>query len=176
MNILIRSRQNSQHVSNSLPLVPIYQVIKYSFKLNCNDSQQTSHSPPLLSHTPTPYDCAFPFKEIALNRMHRQIVSTIRGPHFFFGLPNLSYASWNLIIENTTERERLEFLGDALIGSAVSEQLCRYWPNECPRFYTVRKLQLIQVLDILLICFHSVGTQHPNMQCDICASYVEGRT
>lgn len=80
--------------------------------------------------------------------MHRSIVSTIQGPHFFFGLPKLSPASWNLIVDNTKERERLEFLGDALIGSTVAEQLCRYWPNECPGFYTVRRLQLVQSLDI----------------------------
>lgn len=137
MNILIRSRQNSQHVSNSLP---IYQVIKFG----SNTPSRTdfaSHSPPLLSHAPTPHDYAFPFKEIALNRMHRQIVSTIRGPHLFFCLPNPNQTSVTVpgTSSSRTPQEgtqRLDFLGDAWIGSAVSEQLCRYWPNECPRFYS----------------------------------------
>ncbi|KAF8202850.1 ribonuclease III domain-containing protein [Pholiota molesta] len=49
---------------------------------------------------------------------------------------SLSQASWDIVLHDSRERERLEFLGDALIGASISEELFRCWPNEGPGFYT----------------------------------------
>ncbi|KAF9481023.1 ribonuclease III [Pholiota conissans] len=78
----------------------------------------------------------FPFSDRISDSMQRRVVSVIQSPQFIFELPSLSTASWNMILYDGHRRERLEFLGDALIGASISEELFRCWPNEGPGFYT----------------------------------------
>jgi len=78
----------------------------------------------------------FPFKD-GCDAMQRALVGHLNDPNYAFSLPNLASHSWNLILNDRQEMERLEFLGDALIGAFVSEELLRLRPNEGPGFYTV---------------------------------------
>lgn len=79
----------------------------------------------------------FPFTNPKCHFMQRAVVSFIESPKFFFRLPALTNRSWTLVNNPSAERERLEFLGDALIGSCISEELFRCRPHEGPGFYTV---------------------------------------
>ena len=74
--------------------------------------------------------------------MQRELVAFVGTPAFAFELPPLSDASWNRICNDCQERERLEFLGDALISASISEELFRCRPQETPGFYTVCSLFL----------------------------------
>ena len=80
----------------------------------------------------------FPFKNPLCDAMQRDLVALVRTPEFAFELPLLSDSSWNLICHDHKERERLEFLGDALISASISRELFRCQPDETPDFYTVR--------------------------------------
>ncbi|KAF8971406.1 ribonuclease III domain-containing protein [Flammula alnicola] len=82
---------------------------------------------------------AFPFTNPLADKMQRSVVGVIESPDFVFELPDLSSASWEVICNNNRERERLEFLGDSLIGAFVSGELFLRWPNEGPGFYTVAR-------------------------------------
>jgi hypothetical protein len=98
-----------------------------------NSSSITAHAHKIV----LPRMSMFPFVDPKSDRMQRRVVSVIQHPHFVFGLPSLSQASWDIVLHDSRERERLEFLGDALIGASISEELFRCWPNEGPGFYTV---------------------------------------
>jgi len=74
--------------------------------------------------------------------MQRDLVALLRTPEFAFELPLLGDVSWNLICNDRQERERLEFLGDALISASISRELFRCRPDESPGFYTVGSLIL----------------------------------
>lgn len=83
---------------------------------------------------------AFPFKDPLVNHLHRQVVAKIRHSDYYFELPYLNEKSWTTICDNKSERERLEFLGDALIGAFIAEELYRQKPDGGPGYYTVRLL------------------------------------
>ncbi|CAA7258666.1 unnamed protein product [Cyclocybe aegerita] len=78
----------------------------------------------------------FPFSDLLCDAMQRSLVSLIMNPACLFLLPTLTDRTWDLICNNEEERERLEFLGDALVGASVSEELFRCRPHEGPGFYT----------------------------------------
>ena len=82
----------------------------------------------------------FPFKDSLCDAMQRDLVALVRTPEFAFELPLLGDVSWNLICNDHQERERLEFLGDALISASISRELFRCRPDESPGFYTVGSL------------------------------------
>ncbi|KAF8168186.1 hypothetical protein B0H34DRAFT_684514 [Crassisporium funariophilum] len=79
---------------------------------------------------------AFPFVDGEINYLHRSIVTKIQQEDYLFELPSLNEISWRTILNNAAERERLEFVGDALIGAAVAEELYRAKPDGSPGFYT----------------------------------------
>lgn len=76
-------------------------------------------------------------KDGLLKEMHRSILDHIRRPSFSFALPQLNAEAWKIICTDPRARERLEFLGDSLVGTQVSEGLLQHWPSEAPGFYTV---------------------------------------
>ena len=81
---------------------------------------------------------AFPFKDPQTDRLHRGVVAKIQSSDYDFQLPLLNDKSWSTICDNAQERERLEFLGDALIGAYIAEELYRQRPDGGPGYYTVR--------------------------------------
>ncbi|KAF8905504.1 ribonuclease III domain-containing protein [Gymnopilus junonius] len=78
----------------------------------------------------------FPFTDPRCHLMQRAAVALIESPKFFFTLPALTHKSWTLVNTPSAEKQRLEFLGDALIGSCISEELFHCRPHEGPGFYT----------------------------------------
>ena len=67
---------------------------------------------------------AFPFnKGTVSDSIQRHVVEKINSSDFVFELPPLSDAAWSSICNNSAERDRLEFVGDALMSGAVSEEL-----------------------------------------------------
>lgn len=81
---------------------------------------------------------AFPFKDPQADYLHRKVVAEIQSPDYHFGLPHLTEPSWSTICNNASERERLEFVGDALIGAFIAEELYKQRPDGGPGYYTVR--------------------------------------
>jgi len=80
---------------------------------------------------------AFPFKDPQTNHLHRSVVATIQRLDYHFQLPCLNERSWTTICNDASERERLEFVGDALIGAFIAEELYRRRPDGGPGYYTV---------------------------------------
>lgn len=81
---------------------------------------------------------AFPFnKGTVSDSIQRHVVEKINSSDFVFELPPLSDAAWFSICNNSAERDRLEFVGDALMSGAVSEELYRIRVQGSPGFYTV---------------------------------------
>ncbi|KAE9408172.1 hypothetical protein BT96DRAFT_914134 [Gymnopus androsaceus JB14] len=58
---------------------------------------------------------------------------------FNFQLPTLSQSSWDTIVGNGEERERLEFTGDAYMTAAVGENLYSVFPDGSPFLYTISR-------------------------------------
>ncbi|EDR14953.1 uncharacterized protein LACBIDRAFT_320454 [Laccaria bicolor S238N-H82] len=80
---------------------------------------------------------AFPFnKGTVSDSIQRHVVDKIYSSHFVFELPPLSDAAWSSICNNSAERDRLEFVGDALMSGTVSEELYRIRIQGSPGFYT----------------------------------------
>ncbi|KAF4623056.1 hypothetical protein D9613_001734 [Agrocybe pediades] len=70
-----------------------------------------------------------------------KVVELIDSSIYDFELPFLTRDIWQSIIDNDEEKERLEFVGDALIGSCVAQELLRLLPHGTPGFYTcIRKV------------------------------------
>lgn len=81
---------------------------------------------------------AFPFQKGTLpDSIQRHVVGKINSSDFVFELPPLSEGAWSSICNNSAERDRLEFVGDALMSGAVSEELYRIRVEGSPGFYTV---------------------------------------
>lgn len=101
---------------------------------------------------------AFPFRDPQTDYLHRKVVAEIQHSDYHFHLPYLNETSWSTICNNASERERLEFVGDALIGAFIAEELYKQRPNEGPGYYTVRTitqptrsvLKVIQIARIVL--------------------------
>ena len=83
---------------------------------------------------------AFPFKDLQTDYLHRKVVAEIQRSDYHFHLPQLNETSWSTICNNSSERERLEFVGDALIGAFIAEELYKRRPDGGPGYYTVRTI------------------------------------
>ena len=68
------------------------------------------------------------------------VIEAIRKPDFDAALPPLSDATWARLLAGSAddERERLEFLGDALMYATVGTLLYQQIPRGSPHLYTVR--------------------------------------
>jgi len=88
-----------------------------------------------------PMSSSFPFLPNSMRGfIQKNLVSVIYSHHFSFQLPQLTEACWELISHNDEERERLEFVGDALMSACIAIDLYGTYPNGTPGFYTVRDL------------------------------------
>jgi len=85
---------------------------------------------------------AFPRDAIA-DELHKQVIQTIYDPSFVFQLPQLSDATWDVLCYNDEERERLEFVGDALMGALVAQQLYESFQLGTPYLYTIARMALV---------------------------------
>ena len=68
------------------------------------------------------------------------LIVAINDPSFNFTLPELCISTWDDLLTSTNashERERLEFVGDALMHACVSLELYRLFPDATPGLYTV---------------------------------------
>jgi len=90
----------------------------------------------------------FPFTDPRCDYMQRMVVDLIESSDFLFELPDLPMDIWQAIIRNEAEKQRLEFLGDALIGSYISELLLHTCPQRHPGFYTVSMTQIALYLTL----------------------------
>jgi hypothetical protein len=119
---------------------------------------------------------AFPFqKGTAPDSIQRHVVEKVYASDFVFELPLLSDTAWSSICNNSAERDRLEFVGDALMSGAVSEELYRIRLQGSPGFYTVGffstySLPLIYIKQITL-----ERAKCSNCQFHFCSSYAQAR-
>ncbi|KAF8832271.1 hypothetical protein HHX47_DHR1001590 [Lentinula edodes] len=70
-------------------------------------------------------------------QLQNRLFRFIDQANFDFALPKLSRPTWEIIINDNDERERLEFIGDFYMAAAVGENLCRSLPNGTPHQYTL---------------------------------------
>lgn len=64
------------------------------------------------------------------------IVATINDPDYSFSLPQLS--DWESVVSSSAdEKQRLEFVGDAVMHLSVALYLYRLFPDAAPGLYTV---------------------------------------
>ncbi|KAF8560295.1 ribonuclease III [Imleria badia] len=63
------------------------------------------------------------------------VVATINDPNYSFSLPQLS--DWESVVSSSAdEKQRLEFVGDAVMHLSVALYLYRLFPNAAPGLYT----------------------------------------
>ena len=68
--------------------------------------------------------------------LQNAVVAAINDPNYSFSLPQL--ADWDSVVSSSVdEKQRLEFVGDAIMHLSVSLYLYRLFPNAAPGFYTV---------------------------------------
>lgn len=68
--------------------------------------------------------------------LQNAIVAVINDPNYSFSLPKLS--DWESIVSSSAdEKQRLEFVGDAVMHLSVALYLYRLFPNAAPGLYTV---------------------------------------
>lgn len=75
------------------------------------------------------------------NFIQNKLIAAINDPTFKFDLPFLQQTAWNRVLQNTRfdddERERLEFVGDAIMHFCVGLELYELYPEGTPHLYTV---------------------------------------
>jgi hypothetical protein len=73
--------------------------------------------------------------------IQNKLILAINDPAFKLVLPELRQSSWNRVLlpdpSNDDERERLEFLGDALMHISVALELYKLYPEGTPHLFTV---------------------------------------
>jgi len=74
--------------------------------------------------------------------VQKSLFTLIDKPDFNFRLPTLSQTTWDNIVHDDEERERLEFTGDAYMTAAVGDALYRVMPQGSPFLYTVARSAL----------------------------------
>ncbi|KAG7099134.1 hypothetical protein E1B28_001006 [Marasmius oreades] len=74
--------------------------------------------------------------DLGYKHIQRNIVELIKNPHFHLQLPKLSDDSWNKMLRDSLERDRLEFLGDALMTSFVAQRLYRFLSEGTAHYYS----------------------------------------
>lgn len=68
--------------------------------------------------------------------LQNAIVAAINDPNYSFSLPKLS--DWESIVSSSAdEKQRLEFVGDAVMHLSVALYLYRLFPDAAPGLYTV---------------------------------------
>lgn len=68
--------------------------------------------------------------------LQNAIVDVINDPNYSFSLPKLS--DWESIVSSSVdEKQRLEFVGDAIMHFSVALYLYRLFPDAAPGLYTV---------------------------------------
>lgn len=68
--------------------------------------------------------------------LQNAIIATINDPSYSFSLPKLS--DWESIVSSSgDEKQRLEFIGDAVMHLSVALYLYRLFPDATPGLYTV---------------------------------------
>jgi dsRNA-specific ribonuclease len=65
------------------------------------------------------------------------LIVAINDPSFNFTLPELGVSTWDDLLTRSDERERLEFVGDALMHACVALELYKVFPDATPGLYTV---------------------------------------
>lgn len=64
------------------------------------------------------------------------IIATINDPNYSFSLPRL--ADWeSIVVSSADEKQRMEFVGDAVMHLSVALYLYRLFPDATPGLYTV---------------------------------------
>ena len=74
------------------------------------------------------------------------LIVAMQEPSFVFALPQLRLSTWDdLLMRNdaSCERERLEFVGDALMHTCVALQLYKLFPQGTPGLYTVSLFRIL---------------------------------
>lgn len=78
-----------------------------------------------------------------------RLIAAIEDPTFKFELPKLMQATWDSVLQPTRfdddERERLEFLGDAILHICVALELYKLFPLGTPHLYTVGTADLFYI-------------------------------
>lgn len=119
--------------------------------------------------------------------LQNAIVATINDPNYSFSLPKLS--DWESIVSSSAdEKQRLEFVGDAVMHLSVALYLYRLFPDAAPGLYTVSHnlsaagaTNLIHILEYTLGCkcqrdIHSPHGQGRRVQTPITVSQHESRS
>ena len=79
--------------------------------------------------------------------IQNKLIMAINDPTFKFELPKLLQTTWERVLQpsrfDDDERERLEFLGDAIMHVCVALELYKLFPLGTPHLYTVRFFVLL---------------------------------
>lgn len=68
--------------------------------------------------------------------LQNAVIAAISDPGYSFSLPQLS--DWDSVVSSSVdEKERLEFVGDAIMHLSVALYLYRLFPDAAPGVYTV---------------------------------------
>lgn len=82
------------------------------------------------------------YSGILFTHIQTTLIDTISHPTFTVQFPPLDPGSWNrLLTPHSAENERLEFVGDSIIDSVLSDQLYSQLPAGTPGQYTVSSAQ-----------------------------------
>ncbi|KAF9270148.1 hypothetical protein L218DRAFT_1071629 [Marasmius fiardii PR-910] len=74
--------------------------------------------------------------QLGYKHIQRKVIELIKDPNFKLELPKLSDESWNKIRHDGLERDRLEFLGDALMTSFVAQTLYKFLSEGTAHYYS----------------------------------------
>jgi hypothetical protein len=73
--------------------------------------------------------------------IQNKLILAINDPSFQLVLPELRQSTWNRVLHpgssDDDERERLEFVGDALMHASIALELYKLYPRGTPHLYTV---------------------------------------
>jgi dsRNA-specific ribonuclease len=82
--------------------------------------------------------------------IQNKLIAAINDPAFNLVLPELRQSTWDRVLlprsSDDDERERLEFLGDALMHASVALELYKRYPRGSPHLFTVSFVWTIRLI------------------------------
>lgn len=91
--------------------------------------------------------------------LQNAVVATINDPNYSFSLPKLS--DWESVVSSSVdEKQRLEFVGDAVMHFSVALYLYRLFPDAAPGLYTVSRIPAMLGPQFIRILAYTFGCEY----------------